>query len=145
MHKQKGKNSAGGMGKQKCTSKGGSTSQQDGWGSGNFSFGNYTGKQELGGIRVHLVVRTSGADLGLEHSVIVLGTVCRCSTFDPLFFSGGEAQFGDQDNRVVLIAPNAKGQRRQLNPVGFHLPCTKAEWHVCPHIQYIKCSAAYLT
>ena len=31
------------------------------------------GKQELGGIRVHLVVRTSGADLGLEHSVVVLG------------------------------------------------------------------------
>jgi hypothetical protein len=27
-----------------------------------FSFGNYTGKQELGGIRVHLEVRTSSAD-----------------------------------------------------------------------------------
>jgi hypothetical protein len=53
------------------------------------------------------VVRTSGADLGLEHSVVVLGTVCWWPTFDPLFFSGGgEAQFGDQDNRVVLIAPN---------------------------------------
>ena len=83
----------------KCTNKGGSTSQQEGWGSGNFSFGNYTGKQELGGIRVHLVVRTSGADLGLEHSVVVLRT-------DPLFFWGGEAQFRDQYNRVVLIAPN---------------------------------------
>jgi hypothetical protein len=89
MHKQKGKYfSAGGMGKWKCTSKGGSTSQQEGWGSGNFSFGNYTGKQELGGIRVHLVVRTSGADLGLEHSVVVLGTVRRWPAFDPLFFSG---------------------------------------------------------
>ena len=64
------------------------------------------GKQELGGIRVHLVVRTSGADLGLEYSVIVLGTVCRWSAFDPLFFSEGEAQFRDQDNCVVLIAPN---------------------------------------
>jgi hypothetical protein len=69
-------------------SKGGSTSQQEGWGSRNFSFGNYTGKQELGGIRVHLVVRISGTDLGLEHSVVVLGTVCRWPTFDPLFFSG---------------------------------------------------------
>ena len=64
------------------------------------------GKQELGGIRVHLVVRTSGADLGLEHSVVVLRTVRRWPAFDPLFFSGGEAQFGDQDNRVVLMAPN---------------------------------------
>jgi hypothetical protein len=52
------------------------------------------------------VVRTSGADLGLEHSVVVLGMVRRWPAFDPLFFSGREAQFGDQDNRVVLIAPN---------------------------------------
>ena len=65
------------------------------------------GKQELGGIRVHLVVSTSGADLGLEHSVVFLGAVSRWPTFDPLFLSGwGEAQFRDQDNRVVLIAPN---------------------------------------
>jgi len=84
----------------------GSTSQQEGWGRGNFSFGNYTGKQELGGIRVHFEVRTSSADLGLEQSVVVLRTVCWWPTFDPLFFSGLEAQFGDQDNRVVLIAPN---------------------------------------
>ena len=104
MHKQKGKYfSAGGMGQRKCTSKGGSTSQQEGWGSGkrgstsqqegwgsrNFSLGNYTGKQELGGIRVHLVVRTSGADLGLEQSVVVLGAVRWWPTFDPLFFWGG--------------------------------------------------------
>jgi hypothetical protein len=89
MHKQKGKYfSAGGMGQRKCTSKGGNTSQQEGWGSGKFSFGNYMGKQKRGGIRVHLVVRTSGADLGLEHSVVVLGTVCRWPAFDPLFFSG---------------------------------------------------------
>jgi hypothetical protein len=64
------------------------------------------GKQELDGIRVHLVVRTSGSDLGLEHSVVVLGTVHRWPAFDPLFFMRGEAQFGDQDNRVALIAPN---------------------------------------
>ena len=31
------------------------------------------------------VVRTSGADLGLEHSVVVLRTVCRLPAFDPLF------------------------------------------------------------
>ena len=47
------------------------------------------GKQELGGIRVHLVVRTSGADLGLEQSVVVLGAVRWWPAFDPLFFSGG--------------------------------------------------------
>jgi hypothetical protein len=95
MHKQKGKYfSAGGMEHQKCTSKRGNTSQQEGWGSGDFSFGNYKGKQELGGIRVHLVVRTSGTDLGLEHS-IVFGTVHLWPDFDPLFFSGGEAQFRD--------------------------------------------------
>jgi hypothetical protein len=64
------------------------------------------GKQELGGIRVHLVVRTSGADLGLEQSVVVLRAVLWWPTFDPLFFSGEEAQFRDQDNCVVLMAPN---------------------------------------
>jgi hypothetical protein len=68
--------------------------------------GDYKGKQELGGIRVHLEVRTSGAELGLEQSVVVLRVVRRWPTFDPLFFSGGEAQFRDQDNSVVLIAPN---------------------------------------
>jgi hypothetical protein len=96
------------VGQWKCTSKRGSTStsQQEKLGSGNFSFGSYTGKQELGGIRVHLVVSTSGADLGLEHSVVVLRAVHRWPAFDPLFFSGGEAQFRDQDNSVVLIAPN---------------------------------------
>jgi hypothetical protein len=47
-----------------------------------------------------------GADLGLEHSVVVLRTVCCWPAFDPLFFSVGEAQFRDQDNCVVLIAPN---------------------------------------
>jgi hypothetical protein len=69
MHKQRRKYfSAGGMGQWKCTSKNGSTSQQEGWDSRNFSFSNYIGKQELGGIRVHLVVRTSRA-----------GTFCGCS------------------------------------------------------------------
>jgi hypothetical protein len=52
------------------------------------------------------VVRTSGADLRLEQSVVVLGAVRWWPAFDPLFFSGGEAQFRDQDNSVVLIAPN---------------------------------------
>ena len=64
------------------------------------------GKQELGGIRVHLVVRTSGADLGLEQSGYSPSGAW--PAFDPLFFweAGGEAQFRDQDNRVVLIASN---------------------------------------
>jgi hypothetical protein len=65
------------------------------------------GKQELGSIRVHLEVRTFSVDLGLEQSVVVLRAVCRWPTFDPLFFSGGEAQFRDQDNSVVLIASNS--------------------------------------
>jgi hypothetical protein len=47
-----------------------------------------------------------GNDLGLEHSLVVLRMVCRWPAFDPLFFSGVEAQFRDQDNSVVLIAPN---------------------------------------
>jgi hypothetical protein len=45
----------------------------------------------------------------LKHSVVVLGTVCQWPAFDTLFFSGGggeETQFKDQENRVVLIAPN---------------------------------------
>jgi hypothetical protein len=58
------------------------------------------------------VVRTSSADLGLEQSVVVLGAVRWWPAFDPLFFSGvggwgREAQFRDQDNSVVLIAPNS--------------------------------------
>jgi hypothetical protein len=65
------------MGQWKCISKGGNTSQQEEWGSRIFSFGNYMGKQELGGIRVHLEVRTSSADLGLEQSVVVLRVVSR--------------------------------------------------------------------
>jgi hypothetical protein len=76
----------------KCTSKRGSAfqqeewgrgnaPQQEGWGSGKFSFGDYKGKQELGGIRVHLEVRTSRADLGLEQSVVVLGAVCPVACF----------------------------------------------------------------
>jgi hypothetical protein len=52
------------------------------------------------------VVRTSGADLGLEYSVVVLGTVHQWPAFDLLFFLGGEAPFRDQDNCVVLITPN---------------------------------------
>ena len=52
------------------------------------------------------MVRTSGADLGLEYSVVVLRMVHWWPAFDPLFFLGGEAQFRDQDNSVVLIAPN---------------------------------------
>jgi hypothetical protein len=71
MHKQKRKYfSAGGMGQWK------------------FSFGDYTGKQKLGGIRVHLEVSTSGTDLGLEQSVVVLRAVRRWPAFDPPFLLG---------------------------------------------------------
>jgi hypothetical protein len=53
----------------------GSTSQQEGWGSGNFSFGDYTWKQELGDIRVHLEVRTSGAMCALSFNKVSLMNV----------------------------------------------------------------------
>jgi hypothetical protein len=88
MHKQKGKYfSAGGMGQRE------------------FFFWQLHG--EAGTWWYQGVVRTSGDDLGLEQYVVVLGTVHQWPAFDPLFFwGGGEAQFGDQDNRVVLIAPN---------------------------------------
>jgi hypothetical protein len=90
LHKQKGKYkfSAGGVGKWK------------------FFFWQLHG--EAGTWWYQGVVRTSGADLGLEHSVVVLQTVRRWPAFDPLFFlqGGGEAQFRGQDNSVVLIAPN---------------------------------------
>jgi hypothetical protein len=59
-----------------------------GMGSGNFSFGSYKGKQELGGIRLHLEVRTSGADLGLKQSMVVLRAVRWWPAFHPLFFWG---------------------------------------------------------
>jgi hypothetical protein len=85
MHKQKGKYfSAGGMGQRKCTLAGGIGQLGWGWGEEevllsrrdgaveNFLLVTTRGKQELGGIRVHLEVRTSGADLGLEQSVVVL-------------------------------------------------------------------------
>ena len=64
------------------------------------------GKQELGGIRVHLVVRTSGADLGLEHSVVVLGTVRRWPAFDPLFFSGvgGGGERPNSEIRTIVLS-----------------------------------------
>ena len=89
MHKQKGKYkyfSAGGVGQWK------------------FFFWQLQG--EAGTWWYQGVARTSGADLGVERSVVVLRTVCRWLTFGPHFFSGGESQFRDQDNCVVLIAPN---------------------------------------
>jgi hypothetical protein len=95
----------------KCTSKRGSTSQQEGWGSRNFSLGSYTGKQELGGIRVW-----SGHLRWLR-----AGTFCGCSQNDTRFWppfllgGGGEAQFRDQDNSVVLIAPNTRSSKFIIN------------------------------
>jgi hypothetical protein len=38
------------------------------------------------GSRNLVVSGCGGADLGLEHSVVVLGTVCWWPAFDPLFF-----------------------------------------------------------
>jgi hypothetical protein len=49
----------------------------------------------------------SGYILRSGHPALTFLEWCiRWPTFDPLFFSGGEAQFRDQDNSVVLIAPN---------------------------------------
>jgi hypothetical protein len=88
MHKQKGKYfSAGGRGQQK------------------FFFWQLHG--EAGTWWYQGVVRTSSADLRLEQSVVVFGAVCWWPAFDPPFLLGGEAQFRDQDNCVVLIAPNS--------------------------------------
>jgi hypothetical protein len=85
MHRQRRKYfSAGGMGQRK------------------FFFWQLQGKQELGGIRVHLVVRTTGADLRLEHSVIVLGTVHWWPAFDPLFFSGGGGRPNSEIKTIEL-------------------------------------------
>jgi hypothetical protein len=70
-------------------------------GSRNFSFGNYMRKQELGGIGVHLEVRTSGTDLGLEQSVVVLRAVRRWPAFDPL------SSWGERPNsemRTIVLS-----------------------------------------
>ena len=75
------------------------------------------------------MVRTSGADLGLEHSVVVLGMVCQWPAFDPLFFSGGEAQFRDQDNCVVLMAPSNTYLQFSL------FICAQAHAPLCPQTQ----------
>ena len=114
MHKQKGKClSAGEMGQKQCTSAGGmgqqggggrgSTSQQEGRGSGNFSFGDYWWKQETGVIRVHLEVRTSSTDLGLEQSVVVLGAACLWPAFDPLFLSGVGWERPNSEIRTIAL------------------------------------------
>ena len=112
MHKQKGKClSAGGMGQKQCTSEGGMgpqcggggrTSQQEGRGSGHFSFGDYWWKQELGFIRVHLEVRTSSTDLGLEKSVVVLGAACLWPAFDPLFLTEGGVRPNSEIKTIAL-------------------------------------------
>jgi hypothetical protein len=55
------------------------------------------------------VVRISGADLGLElwfHLWLFLEWCVGGPLLTPFSSRGGEAQFRDQDNSVVLIAPN---------------------------------------
>jgi hypothetical protein len=101
----------------KCTSKRGSTDTYQGeewgntskrrstyWGEGTtieiLSFGSYTGKQELGGIRVW---SGHGNDLGLEHPV-VLRIHVSVDRFWPPFLLRGRGPI--QRSRVVLIAPN---------------------------------------
>ena len=81
----------------------GSTSQQEGRGSGNFSFGDYWWKQETGVIRVHLEVRTSSTDLGLEQSVVVLGAACLWPAFDPLFLSGVGWERPNSEIRTIAL------------------------------------------
>jgi hypothetical protein len=89
----------------KCTSKRGSTFQQEGWGSRNAQV---KGEVQVlisrrgGAVENFLLAVTRGSrnlvvsgcgqdisdDLGLEHSVVVLRMVCWWLAFDPLFFSG---------------------------------------------------------
>jgi hypothetical protein len=52
------------------------------------------------------VVRTSVMTQGWNIPWF-LESMCWWPAFDPLFFSGGEAQFRDQDNSVALMAPNS--------------------------------------
>ena len=112
MHKQKGKYfSAGGMGQRK------------------FFFWQLHREAGTWRIRVHLEVRTSGTDLGLEQSVVVLRAVCRWPAFDPLFFSGGEAQFRDQDNSIALIAPNNKDPKRRQMVALASIPSKYLSYH----------------
>ena len=84
MHKQKGKYkyfSAGGVGHWK------------------FFFWQLHG--EAGTWWYQGVVRTSGTDLGLEHSVVVLGMVCQWPAFDPLLFSGERPS---SEIRTILLS-----------------------------------------
>jgi hypothetical protein len=48
--------------------------------------------------------------------MVDLRAVRQWPAFDPLFFSGGgeEAQFRDQDNCVVLMAPNKATEKKML-------------------------------
>ena len=108
MHKQKGKYkylSAGGVGSRNAQAKGEVQVLISGRG-GAVEIFLLAAHGEAGTWWYQGVVRTSGADLGLEYSVVVLRMVHWWPAFDPLFFLGGEAQFRDQDNSVVLIAPN---------------------------------------
>jgi hypothetical protein len=75
--------------------------------------------------------------LSPEHSVVVLGVVHRWPTFNPLFFSGGDAQFRDQDNCVVLIAPN----KNLIHTISLHKSSPSKDnngknliqgWKLCP-------------
>jgi hypothetical protein len=53
----------------------------------------------------------SGYILRSGHPVLTFSEwYIRWPTFDPLFFSGGEAQFRYQDNSIALIAPNSLSQ-----------------------------------
>ena len=99
MHKQRRNYFlAGEMGQQKCTSKRGSTSQQEEWGSENFFFWQLHG--EAGTWWYQGVVRTSGADLGLEHSVVVLRTMRWWPLLTP--FSSREERPNSEIRTIVL-------------------------------------------
>jgi hypothetical protein len=104
MHKQKGKYrylSAGGVGqykqKEKYLSVGG--------GNRNSFFWQLHG--EAGTWWYQGMVRRLAMTEGWNIPWLFSESMRRWPAFDPLFFSGGgEAQLRDQDNSVVLIAPN---------------------------------------
>ena len=73
MHKQKGKYfSAGGMGQRKCTSKGGSTSQQEGWGSKNAQAKQEVLSRRDGAAEIFLLATTWGS-----RNLVVSGYILR--------------------------------------------------------------------
>ena len=112
MHKQKGKYkylSARGVGSRNAQAKGEVQVLISGRG---------------GAVEIFLLAATRGS-----RNLVVSGY-----HFDPFFFLGREAQFRDQDNRVVLITPNMKGFKLKKLTKGYNY--RRKKWRI--HVQVKK-------